>query len=99
MAVEGDEELWRISARVCALNNIDYGVFIEDVKNQIEPVLQEVRDEAIKAKAAKAAKTAAAAVNEITLVAHAEPVASTDKPATTSKTAATGRPQRMRPRH
>jgi len=34
-------ELWRISARVEALNSIDYGQFIVDIKNAVEPILQE----------------------------------------------------------
>ena len=38
------EELWRISARVAALNDIDYGLFIEDIKRAAEPVLQQERE-------------------------------------------------------
>ena len=32
-------ELWRISLRLGALNDIDYGVFVDDLKQAIEPVL------------------------------------------------------------
>ena len=33
------EELWRISARVRALGDTDYGEFVADIKKQVEPVL------------------------------------------------------------
>ncbi len=33
------DELWRISLRVAALQDIDYGVFIHDVREHIEPVV------------------------------------------------------------
>ncbi len=46
---DGSEELWRISARVGALNDIDYGQFLEDIKQTVEPVLQEQRDKLAKA--------------------------------------------------
>ncbi|MDZ4820621.1 MAG: MMPL family transporter [Planctomycetota bacterium] len=47
------EELWRISARVSALNNIDYSKFIAELQAQVRPVLEaakaetkiEIRDE------------------------------------------------------
>ena len=34
-----DIELWRISARVGALNDVDYGLFLNDLRSQVEPVL------------------------------------------------------------
>ncbi len=33
------EELWRISLRVAALADIDYGVFIHDIREHVEPVV------------------------------------------------------------
>jgi predicted RND superfamily exporter protein len=36
-----DGELWRISARVEALNSLDYGHFVAALKEQVEPALQE----------------------------------------------------------
>ncbi len=32
-------ELWRVSARVEALNDVDYGVFIHELRDHIEPIL------------------------------------------------------------
>ncbi|TWU00675.1 MMPL family protein [Botrimarina colliarenosi] len=39
-------ELWRVSARVTALGDVDYGHFVEDLRGKIEPVLDayKVRD-------------------------------------------------------
>ena len=42
--VEGDDELWRISARVAALSDIDYSEFIHDIEAQVEPVLAELKE-------------------------------------------------------
>ena len=36
---DDDAELWRISLRLGALNDTDYGVFVNDLKQSIEPVL------------------------------------------------------------
>lgn len=33
------EEIWRISARVSALKNVDYAAFINDLKQSVEPVI------------------------------------------------------------
>ena len=38
----GDEELWRISLRVAALNDIDYGDFLDDVSNNVESQLKHI---------------------------------------------------------
>lgn len=35
----GGEELWRISLRVAALADIDYGTFIDDIRAHVEPVV------------------------------------------------------------
>jgi predicted RND superfamily exporter protein len=40
---EENEELWRVSARVGALNDLDYGEFIHDIRRQVEPVLADYR--------------------------------------------------------
>ena len=37
------EELWRVSARVAALGDLDYGLFVDDLKAKIEPVLADYR--------------------------------------------------------
>lgn len=39
------EELWRISARVEALGKLDYGLFVDDIKRQVEPVLAAYREQ------------------------------------------------------
>ena len=38
------EELWRISVRVAAGEDLDYGLFQQQLKGQIEPILAETRD-------------------------------------------------------
>lgn len=40
---ENAVELWRISARVEALSDLDYGQFVEDLRAAVEPVLAEYR--------------------------------------------------------
>ncbi len=40
---EKTEELWRVSARVGALTDLDYGEFIHDIRRQVDPVLAEYR--------------------------------------------------------
>jgi predicted RND superfamily exporter protein len=55
---EADGELWRISARVGALNDVDYGEFKDDIRARVEPVLQAERQRLIAA-ADKKAKAAA----------------------------------------
>lgn len=36
---DGDAELWRVSARVEALNSVDYGEFMDKIVDKVEPVL------------------------------------------------------------
>ncbi|MEN0109591.1 MAG: MMPL family transporter, partial [Planctomycetota bacterium] len=36
-------ELWRVSARVTALGGIDYGRFVEELRDQVEPILDPYR--------------------------------------------------------
>lgn len=45
LSFEGTDELWRISARVQALNSVDYGQFIEQLRQQVEPILDRHRAE------------------------------------------------------
>ena len=40
LAETPNQELWRISIRVAALQGIDYGVFIDDIKHHVEPVVE-----------------------------------------------------------
>ncbi len=42
---DAHEELWRISLRVAALADIDYGAFIEHIEDATEPVIQKHRQE------------------------------------------------------
>jgi predicted RND superfamily exporter protein len=58
LSVEEDKEMWRISARVGALNDIDYGEFVRDIRKQVEPVLEAERRELLAAAAVAAAKAA-----------------------------------------
>jgi predicted RND superfamily exporter protein len=43
--IEKVEELWRISARVSALKNVDYAAFITDLKKAVTPVVDTYRDD------------------------------------------------------
>ena len=40
---ETNEELWRVTGRVAALTDTDYGLFVEDIKAKVEPLLAEYR--------------------------------------------------------
>ncbi len=42
---ETNEELWRISARVWALTDMDYAKFVNDLESRVEPVLEYYREE------------------------------------------------------
>lgn len=42
-----EEELWRISARLGALNDVDYGLFVETIKSHVEPIIDAQRDKGI----------------------------------------------------
>jgi uncharacterized protein len=45
---DGREQLWRVSARVGALNNdLDYGVFVGELKKVVEPMLKFYRDNGV----------------------------------------------------
>jgi len=41
------EEFWRITARIGALNDVDYGEFVDTIKAHVEPVITERRAEGI----------------------------------------------------
>lgn len=41
--LDSQRELWRASARVAALDDIDYGEFVRDLRNTVEPVLDAYR--------------------------------------------------------
>ncbi len=41
---ETDEELWRITGRVAALTDLDYGEFVADIQANVEPVLAAYRE-------------------------------------------------------
>ncbi len=43
-----DEELWRISARIGALNDVDYGLFVSTIREHVEPLLEKQRAQGIK---------------------------------------------------
>lgn len=45
--VEEHDELWRISARVAALSDIDYSVYIHDIQRQVDPILQELDEQGV----------------------------------------------------
>jgi predicted RND superfamily exporter protein len=48
LSEEGDVELWRVSARVAALKDIDYGEFVATLKAKVDPVLVSRTDRGIK---------------------------------------------------
>ena len=56
---DGDTELWRVSARVGALNDVDYGEFKDDIRQRVEPVIVAERARLAKVAASKAAKAMA----------------------------------------
>ncbi len=47
LRMEGPEEdareLWRVSARLAALSDIDYGQFVDEIRSKVEPVLDAYR--------------------------------------------------------
>lgn len=45
---DGREELWRISARVSALDNLDYKEFVEKIRKVVEPILQHYRNHEVR---------------------------------------------------
>ena len=45
---EKNQELWRISLRVAALADVDYGAFIDDIRAKVEPLIGQARQEGIR---------------------------------------------------
>jgi hypothetical protein len=45
---EKNQELWRISLRVAALADVDYGAFIDDIREKVNPLLDQARHEGVK---------------------------------------------------
>lgn len=48
LAEDDGQELWRINARVAALKNVDYGMFVDDIKAVVEPIIKSERDKGFK---------------------------------------------------
>jgi hypothetical protein len=48
LAEDDGQELWRINARVAALKNVDYGLFVNDIKAVVEPIIKTERDKGFK---------------------------------------------------
>ncbi len=44
---EADEELWRVTGRVPALTDLDYGVFVDDIQAAVEPLLAAYRESGV----------------------------------------------------
>jgi hypothetical protein len=44
LAEDEGQELWRINVRVAALKNVDYGLFADDIKAAVEPLIQAERE-------------------------------------------------------
>lgn len=44
---DGGENLWRVSARVNALTDVDYGRFVDDLKAAVEPILDRHREQGV----------------------------------------------------
>jgi predicted RND superfamily exporter protein len=73
LEIEKGVELWRISARVAALNEVDYGEFKNDIQARVEPVLRGERQRLAAAQARKAARKAAQAGPQETETATLDP--------------------------
>jgi len=52
LVTDGNEELWRVSARVAALTNLDYGEFVQAIRAVVEPVLAHYRSQGVEGIAA-----------------------------------------------
>lgn len=60
LKIENGIELWRISARVDALNDVDYGEFKNEIRDRVEPVIKAERKRLTEVAAKRAAKDKAA---------------------------------------
>jgi uncharacterized protein len=43
LAEDDGQELWRINVRVAALKNVDYGLFVDDIRAVVDPIIQTER--------------------------------------------------------
>lgn len=61
-------EVWRVSARVTALGEVDYGTFVEELKSRVEPVLDayRLRDDLVRQLAESGVELRAARIALIT---------------------------------
>jgi len=59
LKIEDGIELWRISARVNALNDVDYGEFKNEIRARVEPVIEAERKRLETVAAKRAARAAA----------------------------------------
>ncbi|HKD37855.1 MAG TPA: MMPL family transporter [Pirellulales bacterium] len=48
LAEDAGQELWRINVRVAALKNVDYGAFVQDIRQVVEPIVAAERDKGVK---------------------------------------------------
>jgi predicted RND superfamily exporter protein len=64
LAVEDGTDLWRISCRVGALNDVDYGEFKNEIQRRVEPVLKAERERIIENARANAQRAAQRAERE-----------------------------------
>jgi len=60
-------EIWRVSIRLAALNNVDYGQFVNDLKSVVEPIMSSVlaRDPDLKENNIRAQVQAGATISEL----------------------------------
>ena len=47
LAEDAGQELWRINVRVAALQNVDYGAFVDDIKGVVEPIVAAEREKGV----------------------------------------------------
>ncbi|REK07163.1 MAG: hypothetical protein DWQ37_21675 [Planctomycetota bacterium] len=73
MSLDGDTELWRISARVGALNDVDYGEFKEEIRKSVDPILVAERQRLAKEWTRRQAQQQAASGAAVQTLAAVEP--------------------------
>lgn len=44
---DAGEDIWRVSARVQALKDMDYGAFVDDIRTKVDPVIEAVNAKAV----------------------------------------------------
>jgi hypothetical protein len=72
-------ELWRISLRLGALNDVDYGEFVKTLRGVVEPVVTSyrVRNEVLQAVVRNATQTNDRIVGNVLVLGHSNPNATT----------------------